>query len=638
MPHGYTGKILVADLTAMTLTVDEHDDGWYRARMGGAAVAMDYILREMPRGADPLGPDNVLVFAVGPLTGTPISGQSRMSVNCRSPLTGAIGDAQVGGFFPAELKMAGFDAVVVKGRAASPTYLWVKDGEFELRDASAYWGMGTGDLEDALKADLGDGKLQTMAIGPAGEQLVRFASIVTYTSRAAGRTGTGAVMGSKNLKAVVVRGTGKVAVHDPDRLKRLTQWGAKNVRLNAAMFELQKYGTASTVEAQQEVGGLPTRNWDSGVFDRAADIGGYRMAETILLRNDTCYSCAVRCKRVVQEETRGVEGRYGGPEYETLATLGSYCMVDDLSAIALANQCCNIDGMDAIALGATIGWAMDAYAHGEITTADTSGLELRWGDAELMLALTRMIARREGFGDVLADGMRGASARLGGRGAAQLTEVKGNALPAHMPQVKRSLALVYAVNPFGADHQSHEHDPGYTPDADEESLRRMALLGLTDPQDARNLSDEKVRFALVTQQFYSLLDSASVCQFVFGPSWQLFGPDHLAEAISAATGWDVTVDELVEVGARKLAMQRLFNAREGIGREADTLPKKLFKPLVGGPSDGWKVGEEEFARALDRYYALAGWDVATGMPTESTLARHGLGWALGTLDGAELPA
>ena len=381
MPHGYTGKILVADLTAMTLTVDEHDDGWYRARMGGAAVAMDYILREMPRGADPLGPDNVLVFAVGPLTGTPISGQSRMSVNCRSPLTGAIGDAQVGGFFPAELKMAGFDAVVVKGRAASPTYLWVKDGEFELRDASAYWGMGTGDLEDALKADLGDGKLQTMAIGPAGEQLVRFASIVTYTSRAAGRTGTGAVMGSKNLKAVVVRGTGKVAVHDPDRLKRLTQWGAKNVRLNAAMFELQKYGTASTVEAQQEVGGLPTRNWDSGVFDRAADIGGYRMAETILLRNDTCYSCAVRCKRVVQEETRGVEGRYGGPEYETLATLGSYCMVDDLSAIALANQCCNIDGMDAIALGATIGWAMDAYAHGEITTADTSGLELRWGDA-----------------------------------------------------------------------------------------------------------------------------------------------------------------------------------------------------------------------------------------------------------------
>jgi aldehyde:ferredoxin oxidoreductase len=223
--------------------------------------------------------------------------------------------------------------------------------------------------------------------------------------------------------------------------------------------------------------------------------------------------------------------------------------------------------------------------------------------------------------------MRGASERLGGKGKDLLTEVKGNALPAHMPQVKKSLALIYAVNPFGADHQSSEHDPGYTPDADEESLRRMALLGLTDPQDALNLSDEKVRFALITQQFYSMVDSVSVCQFVFGPSWQLYGPDHLVEALNAATGWDVTVDELVEVGARKLTMMRLFNAREGLGRNADTLPKKMFKGLEGGPSDGYKVGEREFEHALDRYYQLAGWDVASGMPTRESLDRMGLGWA-----------
>jgi aldehyde:ferredoxin oxidoreductase len=351
------------------------------------------------------------------------------------------------------------------------------------------------------------------------------------------------------------------------------------------------------------------------------------MYDTILLKNDTCYACAVRCKRVVEVKELGVQGRYGGPEYENLATLGSYCMVSDLDRVALANQICNQEGMDPIAVGATIGWAMDAFAKGEITLADTGGMPILWGDAEAMVKLTEMIATREGFGDVLAEGMNGASRKLGGRGSELITAVKGNALPAHMPQVKRSLALIYAVNPFGADHQSSEHDPGYAPDSDEESLRRLALLGLTDPQDPMNLSDEKVRFALITQQFYSLLDSASVCQFVYGPAWQLYGPDHLSEALNAATGWNTSVDELVDVGARKLTMQRLFNAREGAGRNQDKLPKKLFKPLTGGPSDGLQVTEEQMEQALDRYYAMAGWDKATGMPTEASLDRYGLDWA-----------
>ena len=637
MAHGYTGKVLVADLTTGVLTVDQHDDAWYRTFMGGAAAGMEYILRGVPAGADPLGPENVLTFFTGPLAGTPISGQSRMSVNCKSPLSGLIGDAQVGGFFPAELKMAGFDGVVITGSSATPVYLWIKDGESELRDATNYWGMQTGEFEDTLFEDLGDKRLQTMTIGRAGEHLVKYACPVTYTSRAPGRTGTGAVMGSKKLKSIVVRGTGKVTPHDPEALKTLTQWGAKNVRVNVAMAGLQKYGTAGTVMEQQAVGGLPTRNWDSGVFAEAEQISGERMYETMTLKNDTCYACAVRCKRVVQVENLGVEGRYGGPEYENLATLGSYCLVSDLERVALVNQLCNKEGMDPIALGATIGWAMDAFDKGEITLEDTGGLALPWGDAELMVQLTEMIATREGFGDVLAEGMEGASRRLDGRGADLITSVKGGAMPAHMPQVKRSLALIYAVNPFGADHQSSEHDPSYTPDSDEESMRRLALLGLTDPQDQLNLSDEKVRFALVTQQFYSLLDSASVCQFVYGPAWQLYGPDHLSEALNAVTGWDTTVDELVEVGARKLTMQRLFNAREGAGRNADVLPKKLFKPLTGGPSDGYRVTEEQMAHALDRYYALAGWDVASGMPTDASLQRYGLDWASAAPGAHPLP-
>src|SRR5215204_6339500 len=243
MPYGYTGNILVADLTAGTVRIDRHDDAYYRKYMGGAALAMDYILRDVPANSDPLGPENVLVFAVGPLTGTPISGQSRMSVNAKSPLTGVIGDAQVGGFFPAELKFAGFDAVVIKGASPTPVYLYIKDGVAEIRDATKYWGMGTGELQDTMEADLGDSK--------------------------------------KQLKAIVCRGTGKVAVKDPAKLKELTQWGAKNVRINLAMAGLQKYGTAETVMAQQAVGGLPTKNWESGVFDRAEEISGERMYDTI---------------------------------------------------------------------------------------------------------------------------------------------------------------------------------------------------------------------------------------------------------------------------------------------------------------------------------------------------------------------
>lgn len=625
MPYGNMGKILVVNLTTGEIRVDQHDDAWYRTVMGGAGLAMEYILRESPAGADPLGPDNVLVFAVGPLTGTAISGNSRMSVNARSPLTNAIGDAQVGGFFPAELKFAGYDALVFTGASAKPVYLWIEDDKVELRDAARYWGMGTGDMEDAMHADLGDPKAQIIGIGLGGENLVKYAAVVHMTSRAAGRTGLGAVMGSKKLKAISVRGHQKVAVKDPEALKKLTQWGAKGVRTSPAMAGLQKYGTAETVLAQQSVGGLPTENWNSGVFDGAEEISGERMYDTILLRNDTCYACAVRCKRVVQDENRGIEGRYGGPEYENLATLGSYCRVSDLGAVALANQLCNIHSLDPIAVGATIGWAMDCFTQGIINGEDTGGLEIEWGDAEMMVHLTELIARREGFGDVLAEGMRGAADRLG-KGHDLLTEVKGNALPAHMPQVKRSLALVYAVNPFGADHQSHEHDPGYTPDADPESLRRLALLGLDDPQDQFNLSDEKVRFAFETQKFYSLADSVSVCQFVYGPSWQLYGPDHLQQAIQAVTGWDVTIEEMQQAGLRKIQLQRQFNAREGIDRAEDTLPKKLFKGLRGGPSDGFKVGQEEFARALDTYYGLAGWD-ANGNPTTETLARNGVAWA-----------
>ncbi len=637
MPHGYHGKILHVDLTNGVLETEEPPPEFYRFYMGGSALGMHYVLKHTPAHADPLGPENTLVLALGVLTGAAISGQSRMTAVAKSPQSGAIGDSQCGGFWPAELKFAGFDAIVIRGASPKPVYLWVHDGQAELRDASHLWGRITGEVEERIKEELGDEKIEVLQCGPAGEKGVRFAALINMSNRANGRTGMGAVMGSKNLKAVAVRGKNRPSVADRQGLNNLARWGARHFP-ESDVAGLGKYGTAEVVMPQNKSGGLPTHNWDSGYFEQAEAISGEVMYDTILrgadegkqdrLGRDTCYACTVRCKRVVEIEDgrHPVDHRYGGPEYETLATFGSYCGVSDLEAIAAANQLCNQYGMDTISCGATLAWAFNCFSQGLITTEDTGGLDLSWGNAESMVKLTEMIGKREGFGDLLAEGSARAAARIG-RGAEELVvAVKKQELPAHMPQVKRSLGLIYAVNPFGADHQSSEHDPVY-----EGGFKyykdRLAPLGLTEPQEKYSLTDEKVRFALTTEYLYSALDTVNVCQFVFGPAWQLYGPDQLVDAVRVITGWeDVTLEELLTVGRRRLNMLRAFNAREGLTREDDKLPKKLSKPLKGGRSDGFFVTPEEIERAKDAYYAMAGWDVATGSPTRPTLEELGLGW------------
>ena len=622
MPNGYNGRVLHVDLTKGQLKVEEPDERFYRHYMGGSALGMYYLLKNTPAGADPLGPENTLVLSLGVLTGAPVSGQSRMTATAKSPLTGAVGDAQCGGFWPAECKFAGFDAIVVTGKAEKPVYLWLHDGEAELRDASHLWGKVTGEVEAQIREDLGDKKIEVAQCGPAGEKGVRYAAIINMSNRANGRTGMGAVMGSKNLKAVAVRGKKRPTLADRDAILKIAKWGADNFE-SSDVFGLGMFGTAETVRFQQEVGGLPTRNWDSGVFEGWEPIDGKTMYDTILKERDTCYACTVRCKRVV-EVTEGpykVDPLYGGPEYETLSTLGSYCGVDDLAAVSYANQLCNAYGMDTISCGATIAWAMNCFEEGIITTEDTGGIELCYGNADAMVNMTELIGQREGFGDLLAEGSAQAAEKIGNGAEDLVVAVKKQELPAHMPEVKRSLALIYAVNPFGADHQSHEHDPSYPEYPD-----RLAELNLMDPQPDHVLNTEKVRYALYTQYLYSCLDSINVCQFVYGPAWQLYGPSQLVDAARAITGWNVSLWELMKVGERRLTLMRAFNAREGMGRDADKLPKKLSQALVGGPTDGVAVTEEELETAKDTYYAMAGWDVATGTPTRAKLDELGLSW------------
>lgn len=640
MPYGYNGKILHVNLTTGQLTVEEPPESFYRKYLGGSALNMHYMLTQMPANADPLGPDNLLCLSVGVTTGAPISGQSRMTSTAKSPLTGGIGDAQCGGFFPAEMKFAGFDAFIIKGKSPKPVYLWVNDGQYELRDAGHLWGKITGDVEAILKEELGDDRIEVAQVGPAGERGARFAAIINMSNRANGRTGMGAVMGSKNLKAVVVRGKEgkkKFAVANKAGLLDLTRDGVKLIP-ESDVAGLSKYGTAETTGAQQAVGGLPTYNFNSGVFDNWEKIDGTTMYDTILRGvdeerqdmkgRDTCYSCSVRCKRVV-EITEGpykVDPHYGGPEYETTSTFGNYCGVDDLAAVSYANQLCNQYGLDTISCGATIAWAMECFENGKITTEDTGGIELKFGNADAMVKMTEMIAKGEGFGQILALGSAGAAEKIG-RGTEEflITSHKQEA-PAHMPQMKRSLALIYAVNPFGADHQSSEHDPAYEgksvsyPD-------RLELLDLTTVQPRRSLGPEKVRYARRTQYMYSAMDSVNVCQFVYGPTWQLYGPQELLNMIRDVTGWNVTMDELLKVGERRVNMLRAFNAREGIDREQDKLPEKMFKKaLKGGKSDGIKVDRDEFEAALDEYYRQNDWDVETGNPTRQKLESLDLAW------------
>ncbi len=643
MAHGYNGKILHVDLTDGKFRVEEPGEAFYRKYMGGSAMAMYYLLKEMPPGVDPLGPDNVLVLALSVLTGAAISGQSRMTAAAKSPLTGAIGDSQGGGFFPAELKFAGFDAIVIKGVSEKPVYLWINEGKYELRAASHLWGKITGDAEAIIKEELGDDKIEVLQVGPAGENMVRFAGIFSMSNRANGRTGMGAVMGSKNLKAVAVRGKQRSSVADKAGLRKLAKWGAANLD-DSDIAGIAKYGTAETTGSNQTSGTLPSYNYNSGVFDQWEALDGTTMYDTVLRGaaegkqdregRDTCYACTVRCKRVV-ELTEGeykVDPHYGGPEYETTSTFGNYCAIDDLPAICKANELCNKYGMDTISCGATIAWAFEAFNAGMLTLDDTEGLDLTWGNAESMVKLTEKIAKRDGFGDLLAEGSERAAKKIGRGTEAYLITCKGQEAPAHMPRVKRSLAIIYATNPFGADHQSHEHDPAIEADL-EYYTERMAVLGFSEAQEPRSLSDEKIRFTAVSQRMYGAMDSLNLCQFVFGPAWQLYGPVDMVALVRTVTGWeDVSFDELQKVGERRLNMMRAFNAREGLDRKDDVLPEKLFKPLKGGVSDGWKLDRAEVESALDKYFEFCGWDIKTGNPTRAKLEELDLGWVADQLD------
>ena len=611
---GFTGKILHVDLTHSSFEIEEPDEIFYRQYLGGSSFVAYYLLKLIPNDADPLGPENVLVFAGGPFTGVGVTGGGRNAVGALSPLSGGFGEAEAGGFFGNEMRRAGFDAIVIKGKAEKPVYLWIKDDNIEFRSAEKIWGKTTKDCQEILCEELGDKRIRFSSIGQGGENLVRYACIMNDISHAAGRTGLGAVMGSKNLKTIAIRGSSAVEVADRETMREHNQWMATFWK--ERMGGLHEHGSAGNVPMLQHIGALPTRNHTQNRFEGFESISGQKMTETILESREGCYACPIRCKRRVKitEGEYKLDSDYGGPEYETVGAFGSNCGVDDLEAISKANEICNAYGMDTISAGSIIAFVMDCYESGIIPPEDTSGLDLKFGNAQAMVRLTEMIGKREGFGDLLADGPQAVIEKYGAEAEKKFVGVKNQSMPMHEGRVRHGFALGYAMSPTGADHMHNFWDMALAMEPISEDMRGMGNY-TTVPGTV--LNDKKVRAYTYGAAWSWISNIIGCCMYIPWPKERVIG------LINAITGWNTNMFEMMESCKRMLTMARLVNVRHGLDSSDDELPAPYYQDIDVYPG----VNKDDFLTGRSLYYSLMGWDQETGVPSEVTLVDLDLTWA-----------
>jgi aldehyde:ferredoxin oxidoreductase len=589
--YGYWNKILHVSLGDRRTWIEEPGDEFFRRYAGGRGLIAHYLLEYVPKAADPLGPDNILVFAPGVITGAPVPGAGRHSVGAKSPLTGAFGESESGGYWGAELKRAGWDAIVVHGVSASPVYLWINDSAVEFRDAAHLWGRITGEVDEAIVEELGDPRIRVAQVGPAGENLVRFACIVNDLNEVAGRTGMGTVMGSKRLKAIAVRGHGTVKIADQPGLLAIAKWVSST--MDAKHRGFHEFGTGAAMQGKNLEGGMPVLNYRLGSSDTVANVDAIAVRDQVRVKMSSCYSCSVRCKKIVHIEQKEeaareaaetiykgrarvavdplgryrVDPRYGGPEYESLASLGVNLGLDDLIAVCKSNEMCNYLGMDTISLGATLAWAMECFEKGLLTLDDTGGVPLRFHDADGVVKLVEMIAYRRGVGDLLAEGSHRAARRLGRGSEAFLTTVKGLEMAMHDPRHMPVMRASYLLAPTGGDHMRQ------------------------------------------TSNRNGLRNQVGLCHFL------AYEDDQTLAILKTVTGWDITPEEMVTTAHRGLTLARLFNLREGFGRADDRLPARFSDPL---PKHAGLTREQQDKIVTD-YYVEQGWEAATGVPTAETI-------------------
>jgi aldehyde:ferredoxin oxidoreductase len=606
MIGGAWGRLLDVDLTRGRIGEYKVPEPWARRYLGGKGLAVRVLLEEH-RDRDPYRPDNPLVFMTGPLVGQLIGGSGRHVVVTHSPLTGFLGEAYCGGFWGSEFKRTGWDGILIRGKSARPVYLEVTDDRTELHDAANLWGKESADVESDLRAKHGEGAW-VANIGPAGENLVRFAAIMHDRNRAAARGGVGAVMGSKKLKAIVVRGTKSPPLEDPKRFAELRKTWAKTLTTEDVQA-WGKYGTTGGVDSLDRMGILPTRNWTAGSFPSAAKISGETLSATILVDRDTCTACPVSCKRVVEAPVDGgqIVKAYGGPEYETIAAFGSLQGNDSLPWVSMANQLCNAYGLDTISTGNVIAWAMEASEKGLLPE------RIDWGDGKRACEFVRKIALREGVGDVLAEGVKRASERLGGADFA--VHVKGAEMPMHEARGKKGLGLSYAVTPRGANHMEGFHDTmiqrGTAPD-----------LGVTSPMD-RFGTKGKAPVVKAFEDARSFVNCMVLCVFDVDETGEDATLPLVRDLVSAATGLAVDRAEMFRVGERAANLARLFAVRMGCTRKDDDLPPRIKTLALPFGSRREAVTEEELNGMISEYYAVRGWD-DEGRPTAAKLRELGI--------------
>jgi aldehyde:ferredoxin oxidoreductase len=621
--HGYQGQWLRVDLSTGKTWAEPLAEARARRYLGGRGMGARILMDEVPAGCDPLGPENRLVFAMGPLAGTFAPGSGRFVALAKSPATGGFGEAYTGGFVAHALKYAGYDGIVVQGKAPEKVYLAVINDRVEIRPAGRLAGRGTLEVEDTIKAELDEPEARIISTGLAGDNGVRFACIMNDTDRAAGRTGLGAVMGAKNLKAIAIRGTGKVTLADPAAFRQHALADLARIRKHPWLGDFPgsagALGTAGGVEDLSKMGILPTRNWETGAWEHAGRISGTGMKKTILIGHRACQACPVGCTRVVQVADgpfAGVRPEYGGPEYETVAAFGSLCENPDIESIALLNQKCNVYGLDTISAGTVIAFAMECFEHG-LLTEQQIGFPLKWGDAAAMVRLLDLIARREGIGDLLAEGTRRAAAQIGG-GAVELSvDVKGLELGMHEARGKKGLAISYAAAPRGANHMEGFHDPMVA------APNAWPELGIVAPMDRFTL-DDKADAVRLAEDYTSFINSLPICSFMSLTIAGIHNTKEITGMLAAATGWtDLTFEEEMAIGERAYNLARAFTVRESGGAADDRLPAKLGRSLRGGAAQDQVVSNADMAPALQAYFQGRGWNTQ-GTPSQARLAALGL--------------
>ena len=601
--YGYAGKIARIDLTRVKVQIEILKEDLLSHFIGGKGFGAKILYEELKPKIDPYDPSNMLIFATGPVNGLALSGAAKLCAVFKSPLTGIWGESQCGGYFAPQLKFAGYDALIISGKSEKPVYVTVEDEEITVRDAAHLWGKDTFETEDIIKKDHGKA-FQVLSIGPAGENLVRYACITHNRGRQFGRCGAGAVMGSKRLKAIAVKGSGKIEAAKPEELNNLRR--DLNEKIKERLKSLMEYGTPAIMALTNTTGTLPTRYWTDGEFEGFEKICAETLKRRFVERSKACFACTVACGKIsairkvpnilpLGSFATYVESTVDGPEYETLFALGSLCGNDNLESIIKANEICDRLGIDTISAGNAIAFAMYCYEKGIITKEDTDEIDLKFGNSEAIIAMMKKIAYREGFGNTLAEGVKRAAEIIGKGSERFAVHVKGLEPPGYDPRGLKGVALAYAVSCRGACHLRHmAYRPNLT---GQKPFRKEALNRLSYQEQAEVVAE--------LEDFHTIVDCMVLCKFVCLPT---IGPilwDELTKLYTIITGKETRKEDLIKVARNINTTIRKFNQREGLNRSDDTLPQRFFNEgLRTGASKGEKIQKQEFEKMLNEYYKL----------------------------------